>query len=80
MIVVAFVDWAALWQSSVAALVAGIGVTFSFSLAIYGVARSAEERRMGRPGTAVFTSVLGFIGLILSLAAVAVGLSLMIWG
>lgn len=80
MILVSFVDWAALWQSSVAALAAGIGVTISFSMAIYGVARSADERRLGRPGTAVLVSVLGFVGLILTLAAVAVGLSLMIWG
>ena len=80
MTLVAFVDWSALWHASVAALAAGIGVTVSFSLAIYGVARSSEERRLGRPGTAFFASVLGVIGLILSLAAVAIGLSLMIWG
>lgn len=80
MILVGFVDWAALWQSSVAALAAGVGVTISFSLAIYGVARSSDERRLGRPGTALLASVLGVIGLVLSLAAVAIGLSLMIWG
>ena len=42
------VDTSALWQTIVAAFVAGVGTTLVFSLAILGVARLAEANRQGR--------------------------------
>ena len=44
------VDTTALWQTVVAAFVAGVGTTFVFSLAILGAARFAEASREGRGG------------------------------
>ena len=42
------VDTKALWQTVVAAFVAGVGTTFVFSLAILGATRFAEANREGR--------------------------------
>ena len=72
------VDWGALGESSLAALVAGTGVTLFFSLAIYGAARHAEARRLGRPGMATAALLVMGVGLTASLAAVAGALWLMI--
>ncbi len=44
------VDTRALWETVVASLVAGVGVTLVFSIALLGAARFAEHRREGRTG------------------------------
>ena len=49
------VDWEALLDVVVASLVAGVGVTITFSLAIYGATRFAEVRRDGPRGGASAT-------------------------
>ena len=56
------VDGGALWKTIVASLVAGVAVTFAFSLAIFGAARFAELRRDGRAVAAVAFGALAIVG------------------
>ena len=71
------VDTKALWQTVVASLVAGVGTTFVFSLAILGAARFAEATRNGRSGEAAVFAVLAIVGLLATAAAVVAGVIVM---
>jgi hypothetical protein len=71
------VDTDALLQTIAAALVAGIGVIFVFSLAISGFARAAEATRLGRSGEATVFAVLALAGLLATAAAMAAGVIVM---
>ncbi len=67
MILAALVEGKELWQTVVASVVAGIGVTFAFSLAIWGVGRfidlSREQRPLAAGGAlAVAGLALTFVG------------------
>jgi hypothetical protein len=64
----ALIDTGALWRVVVYSLVAGVGVTFVFSLAIVGIARFDEHRRSGH-GAAAF----GYAALALIAALVVIG-------
>lgn len=66
-----------LLETVVASLVAGVGVTFIFSIAIWGVARFADLSRNERPLAAA--AALGAAGLALActLAAVVIGIIVM---
>ena len=79
-LVATVVDGEALFDTAVAALVAGIVVTFSASTAIYGLATSAERRRDGREAAAVGAAAVGILGVLLFAATIAVGLYVMING
>ncbi len=61
--VAAIVDWKALAETSLASLVAGIVLTFAFSLAIVGTTKAAEFRRADRHAAAVAAGALGGIAL-----------------
>lgn len=74
------VDVSDLWQTVAAAFVAGIGVTTAFSLAILGVARFADARRDGRPAVAIAFASLAVAGLLVTFAAVGLGIALMASG
>ena len=71
------VDTEALWQTIVAALAAGVGTTFVFSIAILGAARFAEANRDGRPAQAAFFATVGIPGLVATVAAVVIGVIVM---
>lgn len=71
------VDTSALWQTVVFALVAGVGTTIVFSIAILGAARFGEASRDGRAGHAVLFGAMAVLGLLATLAAVAVGVIVM---
>jgi hypothetical protein len=71
------VDTTALWQTIVAAFVAGVGTTVVFSLAILGAARFSEANREGRGGHAAVFGALAVLGLLATLAAVTVGVIVM---
>lgn len=71
------VDTNALWQTVVGAAVAGIGTILVFSLAILGVARFSEATRDGRGVEATLFAVLAIAGLLLTGAAVVVGVVVM---
>lgn len=71
------IDTTALWQTIVAALLAGVGTTFVFSLAILGAARAGEAGRDGRGGAAAAYGALAVIGLVATMAAVVIGVIVM---
>ena len=71
------VDTSALWQTIVAAFVAGVGTTLVFSLAILGVARLAEANRQGRSFQAAVFAGLALLGLLATAAAIAFGVLVM---
>lgn len=66
-----------LGETIVASLVAGIGVTGIFSLAIYGMTRFADLSRDERPLAAAAAAALGVLALLATLAAVVVGIVVM---
>jgi hypothetical protein len=59
------------------ALAAGITVSVSMALAVYGVGRSSERRREGRTIAATAYALLGSIGLASSTALVVFGIVLL---
>lgn len=67
-------------ETALAALVAGVGVTFSFSTGIYGLARYGDLRREGRDGVALLAGSLAAAGIVASVAAVVVGIVVMVSG
>jgi hypothetical protein len=71
------VDTTALLKTVLAAFVAGVGVTFSFSVAILGAARFADLSRAGRGPSAAAFAALAVLGLAACAAAVAVGIIVM---
>ena len=72
------VEWGALLKTAVAGLVGGVGITFAFSVAIFGAARFADLRRDGRTLEAVGAAGLFVLGLAVSIGGVAVGLIVLI--
>jgi hypothetical protein len=71
------VDWATLGKVVAAALVAGIGVTAFFSVAILGTTRSVELRRNGRAVEAGVYAALGLFGGAVCVAAIVLGIIVM---
>ena len=66
-----------LWRTVVAALVAGVGVTVIFSLAIYGATRFAETRRDERPVASSAAALLTVLTLAATVASVVLGIVVM---
>jgi hypothetical protein len=64
-------------KTVIASLVAGVGVTFVFSVAIWGGARFADLSRGGRPVAAWAAAALGVLALASTLAAVVIGIVVM---
>jgi hypothetical protein len=63
-----------LLQAVVASVVAGVGVTFVFSVAIWGAARFADLSRSDRPVAASAAAVISVLALLVTAAAVVVGI------
>lgn len=78
MITAALVPGRELLETVIASALAGIGISFSFALAIWGVSRFAEHSREERQLAAVGAAILAGAGL--SGAAVAVGVGLVLVG
>jgi len=66
-----------LLQTVVASLVAGVGVTVVFSVAIWGVARFADLSRNERPLAAGAAAALAGLAVLVTLAAVVFGIAVM---
>jgi cation transporter-like permease len=66
-----------LWKLIVAALVAGIGITAVFALAIYGGTRFLDFRREGREAEAWAVGAVAAVALAAFAAAVAFGIVVM---
>jgi hypothetical protein len=71
------VNWATLGKVVAAALVAGIGVTAAFSIAVLGATRHVEMRRDGRGAGASLFAVLGVVGAGLCIGAIVLGIIVM---
>jgi len=66
-----------LLQSVAASVVAGVGVTFAFSVTIWGVGQFGELTRRERPLAAIGAAVVAAFALLLVVAAVIVGIVVM---
>lgn len=64
-------------ETVIASLVAGVGVTAVFSVAIWGGARFVDLNRGGRPVAAALAAALGALALATTLAAVVLGIVVM---
>jgi hypothetical protein len=66
-----------LLETVVASLIAGVGVTAVFSMAIWGGARFVDLSRGGRPVAAGAAAALGGLALLATVAAVVIGIVVM---
>jgi len=66
-----------LLQTVVASIIAGVGVTFVFSIAIWGAARFADLSRDERPLAAGAAAMLAAFALAATAAAVVIGIVVM---
>ncbi|HET7418383.1 MAG TPA: hypothetical protein VFJ61_12240 [Solirubrobacterales bacterium] len=71
------IEGKALWQTVVASVVAGVGITFLFSLGIWGSGQFLEFRRGNQPALAVAAGVVGALALLGVAAAVIIGIVVM---
>jgi hypothetical protein len=76
-VIATVVDTSALWQTIVAALIAGVGTTLVFSLAILGVARSSEANREGRTIETALFAGMAVLGLLATAGAIVFGVIVM---
>lgn len=74
------VETSELLQTVAASVIAGIGVTVVFSVAIWGAARFVDLSGSDRPAAAAAAAAVGIAGLVATLGAVVVGLIVMIGG
>ena len=58
-------------------LLAGIGLTAVYGIAIFGGTRALDFGRTGRSGAAAFSAVLGVLALAVVLAAMVLGIIVM---
>ena len=66
-----------LLQTIVASVVAGIGVTFAFSVGIWGAGQFVELNRTGRAAAATAALVVGGLALACVAAAIVIGIVVM---
>lgn len=71
------VEGKALLETVIASAVAGVGVTFVFSIAIWGAARFVDLSRDERPLAAGAAALVGVVALLATIAAVVVGILVM---
>jgi hypothetical protein len=71
------IEWKALLDTVLSALIAGVGVTLAFSLAILGASRFADLSRDNRPIAAAAFGVLTGVALAASAAAITIGIIVM---
>jgi hypothetical protein len=73
---IAAIDSHALLKVFYSALLAGVGISVVFSLAILGATRASDMRRAGREGPAAAYGALAFLAVAVSAAIVIYGLIL----
>jgi len=74
------VDTAELGSTVLAALVAGVGLTASFSLMIFGASRFADMRRDDRRASATLFATVAVIGLLVTVGGIVAGMTVMLSG
>ncbi|HVW18924.1 MAG TPA: hypothetical protein VHB30_11820, partial [Solirubrobacteraceae bacterium] len=70
----ALVDWSALGQVVLYALLAGVGLPAVYALAVLGAGRVSDARRAGRTAAATGYVLMSVAGAAVCLAAVAYGI------
>ena len=71
------VDWTAVWQTVVASLVTGVGVTTFYGVVIYGTARFADYNRSGRSLAATASAALAVAAALACIASIVLGIIVM---
>lgn len=71
------VQWKDLWQTVVASVVAGVGITFAFSVGIWGTGQFVELSRSDRQGTATAAGLVALFAFAVVAAAVIIGIVVM---
>jgi hypothetical protein len=71
------VEWKDLWQTVVASVGAGVGITFAFSVGIWGTGQFVELSRGDRQGAATLAGLVALLGFLVVAAAVVVGIVVM---
>jgi hypothetical protein len=74
------VDWSALGQTALAAIIGGVGVAFAFSIAILGAARLSDPSQELGVASRIVYGALALGGLLGSAAAIVFGLIVMTSG
>lgn len=77
MIFATIVEGKELLETVVASLVASVGVTFAFSVAIWGVARFADLSRSEKPLAAAAVAAVGGLAMAAVAAALVAGIVVM---
>jgi hypothetical protein len=72
----ATIDLGSLLETVVGSVVAGVGITFAFSLAVLGFTRAPDVRRQGRQVAAAMWTALGGMALAVAALGVIVGLAI----
>jgi hypothetical protein len=72
------VDFDALLEVVWVSFAAGVAITAVYSVALYGMARSAEARRHGHQGAAAGFGTLGALAALAFVAGVAIGVKTLI--
>jgi hypothetical protein len=73
-VIATVVDWDALLQVIWVSLLAGVGVTAAWGLALLGATRALESGRDGRGGAVAIYAAIGVVGLATVVAAVVFGI------
>lgn len=76
-VIAVMVETEELLQTVIASVIAGVGITAIFSVAIWGAARFVDLSRDERTLAAGAAAALGLLALTVTLAAVVVGLIVM---
>ncbi len=71
------VDWTAVFQTIVAAIVSGVGVTLAFSIAVLGATRWVDLSRDGRGAAALAAATVGVVAFAVCIAAIVLGIVVM---
>lgn len=72
------VDWSALGKVVLFAMAGGVGLTLAFSLALYGLVRAGDRHREERHVPAAAYGALAFVGALACVAALILGLQVML--
>jgi hypothetical protein len=68
------VDWDALLTVVWASVAAGVGVTAAYGFVILGITRALELGRQGRAAEALLFAVVGAVGIVAVIGAIALGI------
>jgi len=71
------VQWKELWQTVVASVVAGVGITFAFSVGIWGSGQFLELSRSDRQAAATVAGLVALLAFAAVVATVVIGIVVM---